>query len=38
MMTCHVIVCIQIVFIGFTENKKEMKFETGLAFSVAISL
>ena len=27
MMTSHVIVCIQIVFIWFTGNKKEMKLE-----------
>ena len=27
MMTSHVIVCIQIVFIWFTRNKKEMKLE-----------
>ena len=27
MMTCHVIVCIQIVFIWFTGNKKEIKLE-----------
>ena len=30
MMTSHVIVCIQIVFIWLTGNKKEMKLEKNL--------